>query len=53
MHRLLFECLCEVGTSGVLLLRMDKEEEGPADERIGLILEMAGEDGIEIDEGEV
>ena len=38
---------------GFLLVRVDEGEEGFTDEEVGLFLEVAGEDGVEVDEAEV
>lgn len=50
MHCSLFESLCQVGSGGGLFLWVDKVEEGLSDEELCLILEMACEDGVEVNE---
>lgn len=48
----LLESVCQIRAGSVLLVGMDKGQEGLPDERSRLIVEMASEDRIQIDEGE-
>lgn len=50
VHCSLFESLCQVGSGGRLFLWVDIVEEGLSDEKFCLILEMACEDRVQVDE---
>ena len=50
MQRPAFQHPAQVRFCGFLLIGVDEREERLADEEVGLLLEMAGEDGVEVDE---